>query len=52
MKATVHLGSTNNFFSFFNFKVSIGMSLKGMIEKPLLFEDEPLTPNIDKVMPV
>ena len=28
------------------------MSLKGMIEKSLLFEDEPLTPNIDKVMPV
>ena len=40
------------FFSIFNFNVSIGMSLKGMIEKSLLFEDEPLTPNIDKVMPV
>ena len=39
-------------FSIFNFNVSIGMLLKGMVESSLLFEDEPLTPNIDKVMPV
>ena len=28
------------------------MLLKGMVESSLLFKDEPLTPNIDKVMPV
>ena len=40
----------NYFFSIFNFNVSIGMSLKGMVERSLLFKDEPLTHKIDKVM--
>ena len=45
-------GEQNIIFFNINFYVSIGMLLKGMVESSLLFEDEPLTPNIDKVMPV
>ena len=37
---------------FFNLYVSIEMLLKGMVESSLLWRDEPLTPNIDKVMTV
>ena len=44
------LGSTNIIFSIFIFHVTIGVFLKGMVGSSLLSEDEPLTPNIDKVM--
>ena len=39
-------------FLIFNFYVSIGMMLKGMVESSLLFEDGTLTLNTDKVMPL
>ena len=37
-------------FLFFYFYASSGVSLKGMIENSLLLKDEPISPNIDKVM--
>ena len=40
------------FFGFFIFPVSRGVQLKGVAESSLLSKDEPLTPNIDKVMAV
>ena len=39
-------------FSISIFCDRIGVLLKGMVETSLLSEDEPLTPNIDKVMGV
>ena len=44
---------TNSFFCIFMFCVSTSMSsLKGMVESSILSKDEPLTPNIDKVVGV
>ena len=49
---TVRLGWTKFGFFYFQCYVSIGMLLKGLVESSLLFEGEPITPNIDKAMPV
>ena len=42
----------NDIFLNYCYFASIDMVLKGVAESSLLFKDERLTPNIDKVMPV
>ena len=51
-KSTVCLGSGNIFFVFSFICVTKGAQLKGVAESSLLSKNEPLTPNIDKIMAV
>ena len=41
-----------NFVCILIFYVSIGMLLKGIVKSSPFFKNEPLTPNIDKIMGV
>ena len=50
LSGTVCLGSRYNYFYIFNFYVSIGVLLKGMVESSLLSEDERLTTKFDQVV--
>ena len=45
-------GTNNIIFHCFRFNVLFDMLRKGMVESSILSKDEPLTPNIDKLMAV